>query len=381
MSNPTRIVIVCGEASGDRLGAGLLAELKSKLPHAQFEGVAGPLMEKQGLKPWFSYERINYMGFVDPLLNIRSIYGLYNEVCKRCLDNPPDLFIGIDAPEFNLRVEKKLKANGIKTLHYVGPSVWAWRKKRIFSIKRAVSHIMVLFPFETDIYKTHQIPVTCVGMKLADDIPLGADESFKVEARNKYGLTDKPLITLLGGSRKKEIDMLAPIILTIAEKIQLKVPQVQFLIACLNEKSKKQWESILLKAQRKLSIQLTVNDTRTAIAAADVVLAKSGTVTLETMLLKKPMVVIYKVSFLNYLIGRCLLTLKHFALPNLLAKKSLVSEYIQKINPSVVADEMVNLLNTPQTEMISEFDTIHKSIALNADKQSAQVAYDLIKDS
>jgi lipid-A-disaccharide synthase len=380
MSLPIRVVIVCGEISGDRLGAGLLEELLKEMPTLAVEGVGGPRLRALGMKTWFDAEAISMMGFVTPLLNARSLYRRYRQVINNCLKNPPDIFISIDSPDFTLRCSKVLKAKGVQTIHYVSPSVWAWRKSRIHFIKAATDHMMVLFPFEMPIYQEHDIPVTLVGMKLADDIPMRLTPGQIGSARQTLGVNPHAkVVTLMAGSRVGELRRLIPIACTVAQKMLLKNPDLVFLAPVVNEKGAKIWEAAITNL--RLPIQVVVNNTTDCLIAADVVLAKSGTTTLECMLYKKPMVVFYKVSFMNYCLAKCLISLSYFALPNLLAGKALVPEHIQKIDPDKIAHQLMEFLERGNDALLSAFDKIHQTLALGADRQAAKVVSRLLRDN
>ena len=373
MSAP-RIVIVCGEASGDRLGAGLVEQLKIKYPNLQVCGVGGPLLRAQGMECWHDAHVLSHMGIVDPILNIRTLWRTFKDIFKKSRALKPDVFIGIDSPDFTLRLERKLKAIGIKTIHYVGPSVWAWRQNRIYGIKKSVDHMMVLFPFETPLYEAHDIPVTCVGMTLADSIPLKltAQEVSKARSALRLPSTVK-LIAVMCGSRKGEWTLLIPTIIKVMTLVHQKAPATEFVAPCINENAKAAWDDALA-THSALKVHTRLGQAQNVLMASDAVLAKSGTTTLETMLYKKPMVVIYKLKALNYWLAKRLVKTKFMALPNLLADKPLVPEYLQDdIDPTVIAGHLLEFIASEDKPWLSDFDAIHRMLAKDANTQAANV--------
>ncbi|AKE52524.1 lipid-A-disaccharide synthase [Kangiella geojedonensis] len=327
-----RIAIVAGEASGDILGAGLISELKKKYPNAVFEGVAGPLMQQEGCASLYPMESLSVMGILPILKKLPELLKMRADLARYWIDTKPDLFIGIDAPEFNIGLEQKLKNKGIKTVHYVSPSVWAWRPKRIHKIKKAVDLMLCLFPFEQDIYQHHAIDNFCVGHPLADEVPI---ESHKNDARVELGLVhNKQLVCLMPGSRGSEMKMLGPDFIDMAVLLRQFYPDMGFVVPMANSKRRAQFEQQLLDAKVKHltlpQIELIDGDSRKAMAAADYVVMASGTATLEAMLIKRPTVVAYKVGPISYKIFKRLLTIDTFAIPNLLSKQSLLPELIQE---------------------------------------------------
>ena len=327
-----RIAIVAGEASGDILGAGLISELKKKYPNAVFEGVAGPLMQQEGCASLYPMESLSVMGILPILKKLPELLKMRADLARYWVDTKPDLFIGIDAPEFNIGLEQKLKKNGIKTVHYVSPSVWAWRPKRIHKIKKAVDLMLCLFPFEQDIYQHHAIDNFCVGHPLADEVPV---ESHKNDARDELGLEhNKQVVCLMPGSRGSEMKMLGPDFIDMAVLLRQFYPDMNFVAPMANSKRRSQFEQQLLDAKVKHQtlpdIELLEGNSRKAMAASDYVVMASGTATLEAMLIKRPTVVAYKVGSISYKIFKRLLTIDTFAIPNLLSKQSLLPELIQE---------------------------------------------------
>src|SRR5690554_4384271 len=247
-----RITIVAGETSGDMLGSGLIAELKEQFPEASFEGVGGPLMEQQGLKSFFPMERLAVMGLFEILGRLFELIKIRRHLVKYWLKNPPDVFIGIDAPDFNLGLEEQLKSAGIKTVHYVSPSVWMWRQKRVFKIARAVDLMLTLFPFEAQFYKDHKVPVACVGHHLADKIPLTTGNSH---ARKLLGLqAEFPVVCLMPGSRAGEVSKLGQLFLDSAKLMLKEIPELQLIIPAANAERKQQIEEIIANQDQPLSV-------------------------------------------------------------------------------------------------------------------------------
>lgn len=377
------IFIVAGEASGDLLGAGLIRELKVKYgDNIRFSGIAGDKMIAEGCESVYPMDRLAVMGIIAVLKRYRELTRVRKQLIKDLIANPPDLFIGIDAPEFNLDFELALRNAGIKTMHYVSPSVWAWRPKRIFKIKQAVDHMLCLFTFEEPYYQQHNIPVTCVGHPLADQIPIGIDQnSFKGD----LGIaSDKPMLAVLPGSRGSEINYIAEPFLQAAKICQDSNPELQVVVPLINEARKQQFEKIYLQMDNKPDIQMTIGNARDVMAASDAVLIASGTATLEATLLKKPMVVGYKMSSFSYAIFSRMLQIKSVSLPNLLAGKSLVDELIQsECTAEKLASSLKSLLNESERQrgMVEEFTRIHHELKKNADRIAANAVTQLLEAS
>ncbi|MFT2111021.1 lipid-A-disaccharide synthase [Marinomonas sp. 2405UD68-3] len=321
-----RFVIVAGEASGDILGANLIASLKEKCPNALFEGIGGPLMEAQGFQSMVPMDRLSVMGLVEVLGRLFELLKIRKRVYEHCIENPPVVFIGIDSPDFTLPLERKLKNKNIPTVHYVSPSVWAWRQKRIFKIKKSVDLMLSLFPFEMPIYQQHNIPVECVGHTLADDIPLKCDREL---ARKQLGMNvdNGPLFAVLPGSRRGEVERLAPLFISAMEQIVEQEPNAQFIIPAINEERKEQISELLLSSH--VSAVIVDGQSREVMIASDAILLASGTAALEAMLVKRPMVVAYRFTQLTYSIMSRMIKVPYVSLPNLLANKLLVPELIQ----------------------------------------------------
>ena len=373
-----RIAIVAGEVSGDILGAGLIAALRKRYPSAVFEGIAGPLMQAQGCTAWYPIEKLSVMALTEVLAKLREILAIRKDVRQRWLANPPDLFIGIDAPDFNLRLESQLKSAGIPTIHYVSPSVWAWRQGRIRKIVKAVDHMLTLFPFEADFYRQHQQAVTCVGHPLADDIPLIPDLQ---QARIDLDLpADKTIIGLLPGSRASEVSRLIDILMATAAWVNERQSNLHFVIPAANAAL----ANVIRPAMARypsVSVQLIDGQSRTVMQASDAILLASGTATLEAMLMKRPMVVTYRVSGLSYAIMNRLVKTPFVALPNVLANEMLVPELIQHdAVPEKLGPALLEQLAPGQQQHLNErFTQLHKMLRLNASESAADVVEQLLE--
>ncbi|NVJ60483.1 MAG: lipid-A-disaccharide synthase [Gammaproteobacteria bacterium] len=378
-----KVFIVAGEASGDTLGAGLIKELSNKYSgNIEFSGIAGPKMQQVGCKSIYPLERLSVMGILAILKRYRELSQKRKQLIQQLINNPPDVFIGIDAPEFNLDFELALKNAGIKTVHYVSPSVWAWRPKRILKIKKAVDLMLALFTFEVPIYKKNNIDVECVGHPLADDIPLKIDVA---KARSQLNLeTDDKVLAVLPGSRSSEIKFIAEPFIEAAKLCVKEFPDLKIIIPAINDQRKHQLESVLKHINLPTNLTITVGNAREVMAASDAVLIASGTATLEAALLKKPMVVGYKMSSFSYAIFSRMLKISNVSLPNLLANKRLVKEYIQNnCTPYNLAKESIELLNGSDRvkDMTDEFYSIHESLKKDANKVSAEAVFQLMENN
>ncbi|WP_256470517.1 lipid-A-disaccharide synthase [Alkalimarinus coralli] len=383
---PVRIGMVAGEISGDILGAGLIKELKRRYPNAIFEGIGGPLMVQQGFKTHVPMDRLSVMGLVEVLGRLFELIWIRRNIRNYFLDNRPDVFIGIDAPDFTLGLEESLRKSGIKTVHYVSPSVWAWRQKRVFKIARAVDLMLTLFPFEARFYKDHKVPVAFVGHPLADMIPL---ESSQLIARERLGLASSPLaesqnvVALLPGSRSGEIHYLGEIFIETAKYVISQNPNAQFLLPYVNDDRKQQIEEIIQRLGPDLPITLIKGQSRDVMAASNVILLASGTATLEAMLLKRPMVVAYRMSAITFFIMKRLMKAPYIALPNLLANKALVPELIQaQASPLNLGKSILQRLakDNANEKLNREFIQIHQSLKQDANDKAAVAISKLINN-
>ena len=377
-----RIAIVVGETSGDMLGIGLMKALKKQYPDATFEGIGGPLMEAEGFSSFVPMERLAVMGLVEILGRLFELLKVRKKLVQHWQKNPPDVFIGIDAPEFNTQLEYKLKQSGIKTVHYVSPSVWAWRSKRIHKIKKSVDLMLTLFPFEAKFYQQHDVPVAFVGHNLADSISF---ENNAEEARQTFHVEkNEKVVCLMPGSRGSEVEKLCPVFIQAAELIYSQNPNVRFILPAANHTRKKQIEQCFDEMKPAVKIDIVDGHSKTCMQAADVILLASGTATLEGMLLKKPMVVSYIVSPITAMIMRRLLKQDFISLPNLLAGREVVPEIIQE---QATAENLAKAINErlEDEDLIHQlqetFLFIHKQLKRGANEQAALAVVNLLESS
>lgn len=377
---PLRIGIVAGEVSGDILGASLIVAIKRHYPDAIFEGIGGQRMIAQGCNSFVPMERLSVMGLVEVLGRLFELLRIRRQLRQYFIDNPPDIFIGIDAPDFTLALEKQLKAAGIKTVHYVSPQIWAWRQGRVKHIAQCADMILALFPFEQEFYRQHQLGVKFVGHPLADEIPL---ETPKQPARDGFSLSPQDrVLALLPGSRMSEIKKLAQTFLATAVCVQQKILDCKILVAAANPRIADAIGTELRAFPDLESIQIIVGDARNVMSAADALLVASGTVTLEATLVNRPMVVAYKMAPLTYAIATKLVKTDYIALPNLLADKALVPEYIQhEATPDKLCDALVPLLtsDTGYHRQTEAFLDIHRQLRQNASEKAAQAVLELLQ--
>ena len=373
MTDLMRVALVAGEASGDILGAGLMQALKAQYPQIEFIGVGGPLMQAQGLNSYFPMERLSVMGLVEVLGRLPELLARRKRLINTLIEAKPDVFIGIDAPDFNLTLELKLRQAGIKTVHYVSPSVWAWRQKRVLKIREACDLMLTLFPFEAQFYQDHQVPVRFVGHPLADTIPQQAD---RAAARDALSLSqDQPVVALMPGSRGGEVSRLGSLFLDAAVRLRTLRPGIQFVLPCSSPERRAQLEQMLVG--RDLPLTLLNGRSHEALAACDAVLIASGTATLEALLYKRPMVVAYKVAPLTYRILKRLVTSAYISLPNLLAERLLVPEMIQDAaTPEALAQLLAPLLDGGEVQT-EGFDVIHRALRRDASVQAAKAVLQL----
>jgi len=384
------IVVVAGEASGDILGAGLMDALLALNPNIRFSGIGGDKMIARGFESLFPLDRLSVMGFVEPLKRLPELLYIRKTIKQHCLEQKVDAVIGIDSPDFTINIEGFAKAHGIKAIHYVSPSVWAWRQGRVKGIKKSVDLMLTLLPFEAKFYQQHQVPVQFVGHPLADEIPLQCDVqaardtlALKLEANTK-------VIALMPGSRGGEVRLLGPLfiqaLLQIEQALAVEKKRAHFLIPCANPARKQQIEQQLQHAQSEHGLSLeniTLLDQQSheAMAASDVVLLASGTTALEAMLLKKPMVVAYKLHPFTYFIAQFLVKTPYVALPNLLGDELLVPELIQdEANVDNILDKLMPLLTDEAlaARQIQRFTELHQSIHKDASKEAAKSIYQLL---
>lgn len=385
LSNPSpkhlKIALVAGEASGDALGAGLMQELqKNDRYRIEFIGIGGDNMREQGLVSLFDMQELSVMGLFEVLARLPRLLSIRRHVIRTLLGAKPDVFIGIDAPDFNLGVEKKLKQAGIKTVHYVSPSVWAWRQNRIKTIKQASDLILSLLPFEKQFYDAHHVPCTFVGHRLAEQIPVVAQDAQKRAQATLSLDPHKTWIAFLPGSRLSEIKHLAPVFLKACQIRYQQDKRSAFLVPLIHQAHVAVLQAMQAHLAPEIPIFYFVKDTRTVIKAADVVVLASGTATLETMLLKKPMVVGYRLHRLTYQFAKYLVKVPYIALPNLLANAPVVPELIQaECSPEKLVHHIDNLLRGGGQRQIAQFEDLHRLISRGADQHAAQAVFDLIQ--
>ncbi|MBH3429281.1 lipid-A-disaccharide synthase [Pseudomonas alkylphenolica] len=368
------VALVAGEASGDILGAGLMRALKARHPQVRFIGVGGPLMQAEGMVSYFPMERLAVMGLVEVLGRLRELLKRRKALIQTLIEERPDVFIGIDAPDFTLNIELKLRKAGIKTVHYVSPSVWAWRQKRVLKIREGCDLMLTLLPFEAKFYEEQGVPVRFVGHPLADTIPLEADRRA---AREQLGLDNGPLVALMPGSRGGEVGRLGALFLDTAQRLRELVPGVRFVSPCANAERRAQLEQML--EGRDLPLTLLDGRSHQALAACDAVLIASGTATLEALLFKRPMVVAYRLAPLTYWILKRLVKSPYVSLPNLLAQSMLVPELLQDAaTPEALAQALAPLVEAgvQQTE---GFDQIHRTLRRDASNQAAEAVLALLE--
>ena len=368
-----RIALVAGEASGDILGAGLMRALKAQHPAIEFIGVGGPLMQAEGLTSYFPMERLSVMGLVEVLGRLRELLARRKKLVADLIAAKPDVFIGIDAPDFNLNIELKLRQAGIKTVHYVSPSVWAWRQKRVLKIREGCDLMLTLFPFEARFYEEKGVPVRFVGHTLADAIPLEAD---RAAARAELGLPDGPLVALMPGSRGGEVGRLGALFLDTAQRLRALRPGVRFVLPCANPQRRAQLEELLVG--RDLPLTLLDGKSHLALAGCNAVLIASGTATLEALLYKRPMVVAYRLAPLTFWILKRMVKSPYVSLPNLLAQRLLVPELLQDDATVEALAQTLSPLIEGGEEQTRGFDEIHRTLRLDASNQAADAVLNLI---
>lgn len=375
-----RIAMVAGEASGDILGAGLIQAINKRYPDAIFYGIGGDLMCAQGFDSVVPMEKLSVMGLVEVLGRLPELLSIRKKLSNSLIENPPDIFIGIDAPDFNLKLEHQLKAVGVPTVHYVSPSVWAWKKKRIYKIKESTDLVLALFPFEAKHYIPTNQDVVFVGHPLADLI---ARDSCLSNARKQFGIADETkVVALLPGSRGSELKYLAEPFLKAAELLQEKYPDILFLLPAASIKRQVMLRKLLDEQFVDLNVRLLLNESRETMAAADAILIASGTATLEATLLKKPMVVAYKMASLTYAIYSRMIKTPYISLPNILAGEKLVPEVLQNdVTPARLAFEVEKTLKDKayQTLLEERFTEINKTLQLDADERAADAVLSLLQ--
>ena len=369
--------MVVGEHSGDTLGAGLMRSLMTRFPQAKFIGIGGPKMLALGFHSLFDMEELSVMGIFEVLGRLKRLFYVKDSLVEHFSNHQPDIFIGIDAPDFNLRVEASLKEKGIKTVHYVSPSVWAWRQKRIFKIAKATDLVLSLLPFEKAFYDKHNVPCSFVGHPLADDIPL---ESDKIQARDELAISQKvKVLALMPGSRGGELSRLVDPFLKTAIELYHEDNDLCFVVPMISEKRAEQFYALKAKLAPDLPVSVVINKTQQVMAASDCLLTASGTVTLEAALIKRPMVICYKFNPFTYHLFKGFVKLKWFSLPNLLTNKALVPELLQsQVTVLNIKPLIKSRLYQDQSELNNSFIEIHHALKQNASEKSAQAVVSLL---
>jgi len=377
-----RVAMVAGEASGDQLAAPLIAALKSRRKPMLFAGIGGPRMEALGFESHYPMEKLSVRGYAEALKSYREIMAIRRRLAKALLAERPDLFIGVDASDFNLGLERKLKEAGIPAIHYVSPSVWAWRAWRVRKIARSVTRILVMFPFEAPLYEKAGVPVTYVGHPLADVIPL---EPAKHAARMALRLpAGKLIVALLPGSRRSELEYMAPSFVLAAHRFRQEVHDVHFVCPMVTRDTRDMFERAVHEHQRTdLPLTLLFGHSHEALAAADLALVASGTATLEAALFKTPMVIAYRQSPLSWALMRAMLYLPYVGMPNILAGEKLVPELLQdEANPAALAGALLTLLrdSAAQRRQIERFRDFHHLLRQNAAEKAADAVLGVLEE-
>jgi lipid-A-disaccharide synthase len=390
-----RLGLVAGEPSGDLIAARVLAGLSQRDPSMRPEGIGGPNLSAQGMDIWHPMHALTVFGYVDALKRLPSLFRIYHDVKSRWLREPPQLFLGVDAPDFNFRLEHRLKRAGIPTVHFVGPSIWAWRYERIKHIRESVSHMLVLFPFEEAIYRKEGIPVTYVGHPLADAIPLTPD---RTAARQRLGISEHVrLIAILPGSRSSEVRLIAPRFLQAAQQMQQRDPSLHFVVPMVNQARKLELDAALSLYPVK-NLQILLSETQpgvqtdptawVALEACDAALVASGTATLETALFKRPMVISYAVSpmirrVMGWKSGLDRPYLPWVGLPNILLNDFVVPEFIQDdATPDNLANAMWDLIDKPSLceQIQNRFTEMHHTLKCDTPSRVALALEQIVHD-
>lgn len=380
-----RIAIVAGEISGDRLGAGLIAAVRARRPDVQFAGIAGPAMQAAGCEAWVASEELAVMGLAEVVRHLPRLRRVLRDLEARLAADPPDLFIGIDAPDFNLRVERRVRPAGLRTIHYVSPSVWAWRPGRVKLLREACDHVLCLLPFEADFLARHGVPATFVGHPLADELPADPDRG---RARQALCLPAAgPVVAILPGSRAGELERLGPVFAATAAWLADRVPGLTAVVPmatpALRQRFAGQWTAA---ATAGVDVHLLDGQAQAAMAAADVVLLASGTATLEAMLVNRPMVVAYRLAPVTYALLKALrlVRVEHFALPNLLAGERLVPELLQgAAHPAALGAEVLRWLDSPAdcARLRERFAGLGSVLRRQASERAAEVVLGMLPGS
>lgn len=377
-----KIAMIAGEASGDMLASSLIRAIQNQYPgEVEFVGIGGKMMQDNGFKSWHKMETLSVMGYIEVIKSLPEILKVRYSVLKQLLEYKPDVFIGVDAPDFNFFIENKLKQAGIKTVHYISPTIWAWRYKRIFKIKKSTDLMLCIFPFEEEIYHKVGMAAKFIGHPMANDIELNIDT---LKYRKLLNLPeDKTIITILSGSRIREVNSLAETLSQTCHKIAQKIPNCLFIYPFANQHTMAIMDKYLNENKPEFEYKLVLNQTRDTIKASDMVIAKSGTVSLETALCKKPMLICYKINKFTEWMLRRMVTIDYVGQPNIIAGKEIVKEFLQEdANPDSMSEYMIELFTNQQKRkaMIDEFYKLHYTLLQDGSTEGAKAVLDLIQD-
>lgn len=370
------IGILAGEPSGDRLGAGLMMAIQKRRPDVRFVGIGGPLMLAEGLDCLVPMERLSVNGFIEPVKRLPDLIGILRLLLRAYRDAPPDAFIGVDFNVFNFLLERILKNRRVPTAHYVSPSVYAWRRGRVRRIARSSDLLLTLYPFEPAFYQASTVEAVFVGHPLADEIsPEMSDEAHRQAARKDLGLpATRTVVAVLPGSRLSEVKLMAPGFLAACVRIQARITDAHFVVPCLREPIEEAMAELLLQ-HPDLPVTLYRGNARAGLTACNAALVKSGTSTLEAMLLHRPMVVSYRLGEVTYRLVRRLLRTPYVALPNILKGARLVPELLQHdATPEALAENLLVQLDkaSADAEYLSQFEALHRSLRQGANERAAE---------
>lgn len=374
-----KIAMIAGEASGDMLASSLISALQKQYAgEIEFVGIGGRMMSEVGFKSWHNMETLSVMGYIEVIKSLPQLIKLRYQVLKELLEYKPDIFIGVDAPDFTFFIENKLKQAGIKTVHYISPTIWAWRYERIHKIKQSTDLMLCIFPFEEAIYAKENMAAKFIGHPMANEIEMEIDTPYY---RQKLDLTqDKITYTVLSGSRKREVESLALILIETCNLIHAKISQSLFVFPFANQSTLDIMQQFLSSAQVQFEYKLVLNLTRDALKACDYAIAKSGTVSLEAALCKKPMLICYKINKFTEWMLRRKITIKYVGQPNIIAGKEIVKEFLQEdANPVAMSNYMLELHTNPakRQSMLNEFEQLHRQLRQDASVEGAKAILEL----
>ena len=380
MTEAPVIAMLAGEASGDNLGASLINGLRNIEPQTRCIGIGGPRMAEAGFDSWLDINELSVNGFVDPFLRLPALLKILLQTRDRIVAAKPACFVGIDFNFFNLLLAGMLKKRGIATVHYVSPTVWAWRQGRVKAIAKKIDLMLTLYPFEVDVYHQHGMAAKFVGHPKADEIGLSEGLTGKLAAREKLGMEeDDRVVALLPGSRGSEVKYSGPDFIAAAAELTRMNRSHRFVVPAANEKRKLQIEELVLAYEGQLKVKVILGQSKLAMQAADAVLVNSGTATLEAMLLKKPMVMSYRLGAMTYAVVSRLVKTPYFALPNILAGQPLVEEFIQgAATPEALAHAVNRLIDQDHSQLLTRFDEIHQELRCDAGAEAARAIFELI---